>query len=376
MRSLAAALVAAAIFPAAANATPITLAVNTTTTLRAAVARANLDGANSYTIALAAGAYVDPNLHVGRSMTLDAVVDGTVTLLGSSTLPNRKGLILADGIGTHLTVDGIKFQGAHINNLDGGNGAGIRDQVSGIGSGLTVTDSLFLNNQEGILTGGSAGLERVVIQRSAFRGNGNASKNTGQEHGIYVNSAASVVIDGSVFCGQVGAGHNIKVRSAATTITNTQSYEGTSGGGCTNAGNASRGIDIPNAGVASLANVDLYQGAASPNWGMLSFGVEGVKYAANSLTMRDVDFVSTRGGVAINWAAGTSPCLYDPATSFTGVTVSSPTGVCHDPPLGPAVADLGTGAPVAVPEPGSLALLAGALAGLALRWCRFGRRAA
>ncbi len=368
MRSLAAALVAAALFPAAANATPITLAVNTTATLRAAVARANLDGANSYTVALAAGTYVDPNLHVARSMILDAVVDGTVTLLGSSSLPNRKGLVLVDGVGTHLTVDGIRFQGAHISNLDGGNGAGIRDQVSGAGSGLTVTDSLFLNNQEGILTGGSVGLERVVIQRSAFRGNGNASKNTGQEHGIYVNSAASVVIDSSVFCGQVGQGHNIKVRSAATTITNTQSYEGSAGGGCTNAGNASRGVDIPNAGLASLANVDLYQGAASPNWGMLSFGVEGVRYAANSLTMRDVDFVSTRGGVAIQWAAGSAPCLYDPATSFTGVAVSSPAGVCHDPPLGPAVADLTVGDPVAVPEPGSLALLAGALAGLALRW--------
>ncbi len=341
----------ASLVPGLCSATPIALSVNTLTELRTAVSRANLDGVNSYTIAISPGTYADPNLHVARSMTLDAVVDGTVTLLGSSSLPNRKGLILADGIGTHLTVDGIRFQGAHISNLDGGNGAGIRDQVSGAGSGLTITDSTFVGNQEGILTGGSNGLETVVIQRSKFQNNGNASKNTGQEHGIYVNSAASVVIDGSVFCGQVGQGHNIKVRSAATTITNTQSYEGTSGGGCTNAGNASRGIDIPNGGVASLVNVDLFQGAGSPNWGMLSFGVEGVRYAANSLTMRDVDFVSTRGGVGIQWAAGTSPCLYDPTTSFTGVAVSSPVGVCHDPPLGPAV----------VSEPGSTPLLIGAL---------------
>src|SRR6476619_5313181 len=151
----------ASLVPGLCSATPITLSVNTTTTLRAAVTKANLDSVNSYTISIAPGTYSDPNLHVARSMTLDAVADGTVTLLGSSSLPNRKGLILADGIGTHLTVDGIRFQGAHVSNLDGGNGAGIRDQVSGAGSGLTVTDSLFLNNQEGILTGGSAGLERV-----------------------------------------------------------------------------------------------------------------------------------------------------------------------------------------------------------------------
>ena len=114
----------ASLVPGLCSATPITLSVNTITELRTAVSRANLDGANSYTITIAPGTYVDPNLHVSRSMTLDAVTDGTVTLLGSSSLPNRKVLILADGIGTNLTVDGIRFQGAHISNLDGGNGAG------------------------------------------------------------------------------------------------------------------------------------------------------------------------------------------------------------------------------------------------------------
>lgn len=364
---LSAAALAFGLYSGTADAVPITLNANTVTSLRSAVARANLDlnPANLYTINLAPGTYVDPDLHVSRSLTIDATVDGSAILLGRSSLPNRKGLILSDGIGTHLTVDGLVFKGAHVPNWDGGNGSGIRSQNRGAGSGLTVTDSQFLNNQEGILTGGSGGYEHVVVSNTVFRGNGNASKNTGQEHGIYVNDAASLTVLSSVFCGQVGQGHNIKSRAAATTIAGVDSYEGVVGGGCANAGNASRGIDIPNGGVALLSDVDLYQGAASPNWGMMSFGVEGVRYTVNSLTMRDVDFLSARSGVAISFA-GTAPCTYDAASSFIGVPVG--TTACSS--LTPATATLAAlaadAAPTAVPEPGSLALLIGALLGLGL----------
>ena len=80
---------------------------------------------------------------------------------------------------------------------------------------------------------------------------------------MYVNDAASLTISSSVFCGQVGQGHNIKSRAAATTITGVRSYEGVAGGGCTASGNASRGIDIPNGGVLSMTDVDLFQGPAT-----------------------------------------------------------------------------------------------------------------
>lgn len=360
-------LLAALLYAPVAEATVIT--VGPGGSIAAAVNQANLDPTHSYTISIAAGTYVNPNIHVTRSMTLDAIVDGTVTLLGSADLPNQKGLVLADGVGTHLTVDGLTFQGAHISNSLGGNGAGIRDQTRGAGSGLTVTDSLFTGNQEGILTGGSNGLESVVIRNSKFLDNGNPTKSSGQEHGLYVNGAAFTSITGSEFCGQVDGGHNIKVRSLVTLIANTQSYEGTLGPGCTRAGTASRGIDIPNGGVLTMENVDLFQGAASQNSAMFEFGAEGLAYAVNRASLNGVDFVSTSGGTGIQWFGGTNPCTLNRVT-FTGLTrAQSPAG-CTVPivTLAAAIDTVAEATPIF--EPSSLLLLLGGLGWLAMfrRW--------
>lgn len=370
-------LLAALLYAPVAEATVITVGPGGNyTTIGAAVNHANLDRdpTHSYTISIASGVYANPNIHVTRSMTLDAVVDGGVVLLGSSDLPNQKALILTDGVGTSLTVDGLVFQGAHISNSLGGNGAGIRDQNSGVGSALNVTDSKFIGNQEGILTGGSGGKERIFLQHDKFLNNGNASKNTGQEHAIYINSAASVVIDSTSVCGQVGSGHNYKIRSLTSQISNSQSYEGVAGGGCSNPGNASRGIDIPNGGVFSMGNVDLYQGPYTGNSAMLEFGVEGLAYANNSATLTGVDFFNTRSsGTAIQWFGGSNPCTLNNVT-FTGITTKQSPAGCTIPATGSTLATVATVATVVeaipVPEPSTLLLLLGGLGWLALyrRW--------
>jgi len=343
-------------------------------TLGAAVATANADlnPINLYILRLAAGTYTNDYANVRRTMQIVGAGAGSTILKSTQALPNQKGIIHTTA---SLLVKGVTLTGAFISNNLGGNGAGIREQMTGAGI-LRVEDTVFDGNQTGILTAGSKHQANVVIIGSQFRNNGNASKNSGQEHALYVGDAASLTVLDSVFCGEVGAGHNIKSRAARTTISGVDSYEGVAGGGCTGAGNASRGIDLPNGGVALLNDVDLFQGPGSPNWSLMSYGVEGIKHPVNSLTMRDVDMVSTRGGVAIQYAGGAA-CTYDSASSFVGVptpSVCSLTGT----PLGdgPGTQTLASSmiAPQAVPEPGTLALLLAALVGFSVYNTPIGRR--
>lgn len=360
------------LYAGAASATLITLSVTPGSTLRAAVTTANADTnlLNTYDLRLAPGTYLnDFAPTITRPMTIESTGGAAVTTLKATVpLPNSKGILHTIA---SLTVRGLTMTGAFISNALGGNGAAVRDQIGSSGSPkngtLRIEDSVIAGNQEGILTGGSGGQEQVVIRNTAFRNNGNASKNTGQEHGIYVNDAASLFIDRVVVCGQVGGGHNIKSRAAQTAISNSQLYEGVVGGGCTSPGNASRGLDVPNGGVLMTSNVDLYQGSASPNSAMVEFGAEGLKYPFNAALFSTTDFFNTRsGGIGIQWYAGASALCYLSGVTFSGLTTQQSPAGCV--PYGPiaataTLAALDDATATAVPEPGSLALLAGALIG-------------
>ncbi len=168
---------------------------------------------NYYDIQVTPGTYTNDFSNVTRPMTIEVNPNssGPVRLLATVAPLFDKGIIVTT---SSLTIRGLTFERAAIDNSLGGNGAGIRDQSSGATS-LIVENSTFFNNQEGILTGGSNNQETVQILGSQFIGNGN----NGSQHALYVNDALSLLVNNSLFCG-TQVGHDIKSRALSTTVAN------------------------------------------------------------------------------------------------------------------------------------------------------------
>jgi hypothetical protein len=336
---------------AGAQAGTISLTVGdaATPTLFAAATTANNDPnpANDYDILIPTGTYTNDFALVTRPMTIEAS-GGPVTLLANGQLLQDKGIIVTT---SSLTVKGLTFQGAQISDALGGNGAGIRDQSNGATT-LRVENSTFRNNQDGILTSSNSGStfqETVQIIGSSFFDNGSG---TGQTHALYVGDALSLLVQNGVFCGTL-EGHDIKSRAQSTTVQGSQIFDGATGAGCASAGTTSYGIEATNGGKVVIDGVDLFQGPATHNSTMLRYGADGL-YANSSLAISNTDFISTSGGTGIQAPAGATGCTLT-NTTFTGVnTPVDPASFCTTattPPDGP----------VAVPEPGSLALLGSGL---------------
>lgn len=293
-------------------------------TIGAAVKAANADtNPNDYIdIQVAPGTYTNDFSTVTRALTIEAApqTSGQVVLKATENLPNEKGIILTFA---SLTVNGLTFTGAQIVNGLGGNGAGIRDQNAGPGASLTVLNSTFTGNQEAILTGNDAA-ETITVVNSKFINNGNPNPSYFQ-HGLYVNTAYSLTVTNSLFCGQL-IGHDIKSRAAITTIANNILYDGLANTalGC-RAGSSSFAADLPNGGVVTLSANQIIQGAASQNYKLVDYGEEGLVFKENNFLVSNNSF----SNIGTQQATG----IYDPhcivaqlhGNNFTGVaTIVNP----------------------------------------------------
>ncbi len=262
-------------------------------TISAAVAAADADSdPNSYyDIQVAPGTYTNDFSVVTRPLTIEVDprrAGNPVRLEATVSLPNQKGIILTFA---SLTVDGLTFIGAMIDNSLGGNGAGIRDQNTAAGATLIVRNSVFTNNQEGILTGNDTG-ETIAVTNSKFENNGNPDPKYFQ-HALYVNHAGRLTVTGSLFCGQL-IGHDIKSRALNTRIENNQVYdgEGYAAVGC-RAGSSSFAIDIPEGGSAVISGNRIFQGPATQNNKMVAYGEEGLPFGNNGLSLSKNVFINT-----------------------------------------------------------------------------------
>jgi hypothetical protein len=248
-------------------------------TIAAAVA-ASRDGD---VLLVQAGTYTNDFATIGTKITIQGV-GGMAKLVATVAPPNGKGILVTN---TDVTIDHLEFAGAKVADM---NGAGIRYQ----GGNLTITNSWFHDNQNGLLANPSA-TGTITIKNSEFDHNGAGD---GRSHNIYVGDIAKLSIDNSYFH-DANVGHEIKSRAAETVITNSRvdDFQST----------ASYSIDLPNGGKATIANTVIQQGANTGNPAIVAFGEEGNLHATNSLVMRGNTVLNDRpAGGTMLWNATTA----------------------------------------------------------------------
>src|SRR5262249_52563797 len=202
------------------------------------------------TIYVEAGTYVNDFAVVNSKITMIGV-GGMVHMI--ATVPVGKGMI---NVNDDLTIDHFEFSGAK--NSDR-NAAGIRYQ----GGQLTVTNSYFHDNQDGLLGGGDHPDGNIVIDHTEFAHNGAGD---GQSHNLYIAQSHSLPVTNSYLHDAV-VGHELKSRAQITTVLNNRIAD--------NDGSASYDIDLGHGGVATIQGNYIEQGPYTQNPSIINYGGSG-----------------------------------------------------------------------------------------------------
>lgn len=226
-----------------------------------------------------AGTYKNDFATVNSKISLLAV-GGRVDMVATVPPPNWKGLLTVE---TDLRVEGFTFEGVHIPDEYGHNGAGIRLD----GGNLVLVNDEFDNNQDGLLANAGAKMS-VTIDHSVFNDNGgNDGNGAGNIHNVYIGDIASVTVTNSIF-ENAQVGHEFKSRAVSNTLTNNKFISGVG------IGTGSYDIDLPNGGKAVLTDNTIIKGPNAENPFMVHFGGEGIPYAGSSLTLSGNLFQNTK----------------------------------------------------------------------------------
>lgn len=184
--------------------------------------------------------------------------------------------------GDDTLVENIEFSDAKVANR---NGAGIRFE----GGKLTVRNSFFHDNEEGILTSNDPASE-LVIDHSEFARNGAGD---GQSHNLYAGAIAKLTVRDSYFHHAV-VGHNLKSRAAVSVITNSRLSDEAEGRGSCEA-------EFPNGGEVTMTGNVLQKGPASRNPNLVSYGAEGLSAGKHVFVAKDNTFVNLRSTGSIQF---------------------------------------------------------------------------
>jgi len=224
------------------------------------------------------GVYADCGIWNAARLRIEATGPG-VRLVGKSCA--GKGIFVIQG--NDVTIRGISFEGATVPEH---NGAGIR----GGGNNLTVENSRFIDNENGILAGG--GPRSVLrVTGSTFIGNGACIGSCA--HGIYAGQPMFLLdIEDCVFQNTRTA-HHIKSRARTTLIRRTRIEDGA-------AGTSSYLIDIPWGGNVLIANNQMQKGPASENRNVaITIGEEGRINPGSAVYIQNNTFRNDTGHTTI-----------------------------------------------------------------------------
>jgi len=158
------------------------------------------------TIRLAPGTYRDCAVQVAGDITYQAATPGKAILDGTAC--EGKGALVLRGRGA--TVDGIVFQNIRVADE---NGAGIRLEQGN----LTVTNAMFLNSQQGILSANDPA-STIRVDRSTFSGLGYCPDGGSCAHSLYIGDYGALIVTRSRFERGTG-GHYVKSRAARIEVT-------------------------------------------------------------------------------------------------------------------------------------------------------------
>jgi hypothetical protein len=179
-------------------------------------------------------------------------------------------------VGNDITVRGMVFEHAR---ATWHTGAGILME----GANLTVENSVFIDDENGILAGGPP-TSIVRIRHVLFQGDGSCEGSCA--HALYIGKRIARLEVSDCLFSDNHVGHHIKSRAQATVVRNSRIEDGPTG-------NASYLIELPDGGDAAILNNVLQKGPNSGNKDVaISIGTEDTINPTRSLVIRDNHFTS------------------------------------------------------------------------------------
>jgi hypothetical protein len=221
------------------------------------------------------GTYADCARWDADNLVIEGTGPGVVI---TDKVCDDKGLFITRG--RDIIIRNITFASAHATSH---NGSGIRAE----GPNLTVENSRFIDDEDGILAGNNAD-SAIVIRGSFFSGNGNCI--AACAHGIYANHVALLRVENSEFVEQ-HVGHHIKSRALRTEVVDSFVHDGPNG-------SASYLVDMPNGGSGLISGNRFEKGPLSQNRLVaISVGAEraGGENPAGEIVVENNEFANDTG---------------------------------------------------------------------------------